>query len=116
MVSQEEKQSIVHSTLERYKDRFHELIGGACIFYKIIGNGTSESPMWYQLRANPSETDRKSLYFANSQKLGLSFSIPLDEDDQWILYDDFMLSYNYFRDWKYKYIKDNHPPIYSELK
>lgn len=116
MLSSQEKMAIVSEVLQKYKEKFIERIGGFCFFYKLIGNGTSESPMWFQLRVDPNELDRVSLYFANSQKPSMSFSIQLEEDDQWVLYDDFYNSYNYFRDIKYGYIKENHPTIYSELK
>jgi hypothetical protein len=112
----ESKKQLVSQDLEKYKDRFHELIGGACLFYKIAGFGTSESPMWFQLRVDPNELDRVSLFFANSQRPSISFSIPLEEDDQWVLYEAFNEVYNYFRELKYTYIKENHPTIYNEIK
>jgi|688.fasta_scaffold224103_2 hypothetical protein len=116
MFSNQEKMAVVTATLQKYEDRFNELIGGSCLFYKLLGNGTTESPMWFQLRAEPDKLERESLYFANSQKPGLSFSIPLEEDDQWVLWEAFNETYNYFRDLKYKYISENHPTVYSEIK
>ena len=113
---QDRKKELVYQDLDKYKDRFHELIGGACLFYKIAGFGTSESPMWFQLRVDPDELNRVSLFFANSQRPDISFSIPLEEDDQWVMYEAFNETYNYFRDLKYTYIRENHPTIYSEIK
>lgn len=113
---QDRKKELVYQDLDKYKDRFHELIGGACLFYKIAGFGTSESPMWFQLRVDFDELNRVSLFFVNSQRTDISFSIPLEEDDQWVLYEAYNEAYNYFRDLKYTYIRENHPTIYSEIK
>jgi hypothetical protein len=102
--------------LEKYKEKFLDNLEYNCTLYKLIGNGTTESPMWFQLRANPNELDRETLFFANSQKSSISFYMPIEEDDQWILYEAFNDAYNYFRDLKYEYIKENHPTIYKQIR
>ena len=101
--------------LEKYKDKFLEKLEYQCNVYKLIGNGTSESPMWFQLQAKALDEDRAVLFFRSSQK-NISFEIELDEDDSWMQYEAFNNLYNYFRDLKYEYIKENHPTIYNQIK
>jgi hypothetical protein len=101
--------------LEKYKDKFLENIEYNCNLYKLIGSGTSESPMWFQLQAKDFDEDRAVLFFRSSQR-NISFEIQLDEEDRWMQYEDFNNLYKYFRDLKYSYIKENHPKIYNEIK
>lgn len=101
--------------LDRYKEDFIAQLENACILYKLIGSGTHESPMWFQVyKIN---TYENSLCFINSQKSGINFKLIIDKNDtEYLEFDDFMVIYNYFRDLKYKYIQDNHPTIYTQLR
>ena len=104
--------------LEKYKDKFLENIEYQCNIYKLIGNGTTESPMWFQYRSKSFEEDNNNnkLLFVNSQKSGIYFEIEIEKEDSWIQYEAFTQLYDYFRDLKYEYIKENHPTIYKQIK
>ncbi len=103
--------------LKKYKDKFLEKLEYQCILYKLIGNGTHESPMWLQMRNSYKKT---TLLFENSQKDGLGFEIKLSRGDNFgrhvLLDEEFRITYNYFRDLKYTYIKENHPTIYKQIR
>jgi hypothetical protein len=101
--------------LKKYNDKFIENLEYNCNVYKLIGNGTTESPMWFQYRSKSFDEENGKLLFANSQKSSIQFEIELDTEDYWMQFEAFNNLYNYFRDLKYAYIKENHPTIYQEL-
>ena len=105
-----------NTILEKYKESFLAELETACNIYKLIGSGTHESPMWFQYRSKSFEQDNSKLLFANSQKNAIYFEIEIEEEDSWIQYEAFNNLYDYFRDLKYEYIKENHPTIYTQLK
>jgi hypothetical protein len=47
-----------NTILEKYKEPFLNELETACILYKLIGNGTHESPMWFQLYKLKTLNDR----------------------------------------------------------
>ena len=102
--------------LEKYKDKFLEQLEYQCNVYKLIGNGTSESPMWFQYRSKSFNDENSNLLFVNSQKSGIYFEIEIEEEYSWIHWKPFGQMYDYFRDLKYEYIKENHPTIYNQIK
>lgn len=102
--------------LEKYKDKFLENIEYNCNLYKLIGNGTTESPMWFQYRSKSFDEENGAMLFANSQKSSINFEIELELEDSWMQFEAFNTIYYYFRDLKYEYIKENHPTIYHEIK
>lgn len=107
-----------NTILEKYKESFLSELERACNIYKLIGSGTHESPMWFQLR-NSFDIERKKrdvLLFVNSQRNGIYFEIELNEGDNWLEFEAFGIVYDYFKQLKYDYIKENHPTIYTQLK
>lgn len=104
--------------LKKYKNKFLEKLEYHCNVYKLIGNGTTESPMWLQLRNSfDIERNRRAvLLFVNSQRDSLGFEIELEDDDNWIEYEAFKIAYDYFRELKYTYIQENHPTIYKQIR
>ena len=101
---------------KKYKDKFLEKLEYQCIIYKLIGNGITESPMWFQYRSKCFEEDNNKLLFVNSQKSGIYFEIEIEKEDSWIQYEAFTQLYDYFRDLKYTYIQENHPTIYKQIR
>lgn len=97
-------------TLESYKDDFLKHISKNCIVYVHKGNGTHESPMWFQFRGK--DFLRKTLTFKSSQTDRLWFSLPM-KNDYYIHLSD---SYDYFRTLKYEFIKKYYINIYKQLK
>jgi hypothetical protein len=105
----------INTILEKYKESFLAELETACNIYKLIGNGTHESPMWFQLYKL--KTYENTLHFINSQNSKISFKVNISKNDTESLeFDDFMVLYNYFKDLKYEYIKENHLTIYTQLK
>jgi hypothetical protein len=98
--------------LDRAKDSFIEQLDKQLFFYMHIGSGTNESPMWMQL--NPSRGGN-TLQFENSQKRGISFEVPLSDNDKRIISDCYNESYDYFKHVKYVHIRDNYPTVWNEL-
>jgi hypothetical protein len=104
-----------NTILEKYKESFLAELETACILYKLIGNGTHESPMWFQLYKL--KTHENTLCFINSQNSKINFKVEIQkEDSEDLEFDDFSLLYGYFRELKYTYIETNHPTIYTQLK
>ena len=109
------KMTNTEAILEKYKESFLAELETACILYKLIGNGTHESPMWFQLYKL--KTYENTLCFINSQNSKINFKLDIQkEDTEYLEFDDFMILYNYFKDLKYTYIESNHPTIYTQLK
>jgi len=106
-----DKETVI-SVLEGYKKEFLEHLEYHCNAYKLVGSRLSESPMWFQYRG----MENLHLKFVNSQISGIWFSLPLvDEDADITTYSNRDWIYDYFRDIKYAYIKENHLTIYSEI-
>ena len=104
-----------NTILEKYKQSFLAELETACNIYKLIGSGTHESPMWFQLYKL--KTYENTLCFINSQNSKISFKVNISKNDTESLeFDDFMVLYNYFKELKYTYIETNHPTIYTQLK
>jgi hypothetical protein len=104
-----------NTILEKYKESFLDELETACNIYKLIGSGTHESPMWFQLYKL--KTYENTLHFINSQNSKISFKVNIDKNDTESLeFDDFNVLYSYFRELKYAYIETNHPTIYTQLK
>ena len=104
-----------NTILEKYKESFLAELETACILYKLIGSGTHESPMWFQLYKL--KTYENTLCFINSQNSKINFKVEIKkEDSEDLEFDDFNILYSYFRELKYAYIETNHPTIYTQLK
>ena len=103
--------------LNQYRDLFLGKIEHMCSFYKVIGKGTVESPMWFQFsHFNCFGNDGTRLTFKSSQ-CGLEFDVDLNEDHIGEIDSmEFTDIYNYFRTLKYTYIKENHPTIWKQLR
>jgi len=55
--------------------------------------------------------------FKNSQKSDIWFSIPIKDDDVDIAsYSQSDWIYDFFKEVKYAYLKENHPTVYSQIK
>lgn len=103
----------VEELLKEYVDKFEEAIDYHATVYKLIGSGTSESPMWFQYTG----IDNLRLKFVNSQKSQMYFTIPLNDDDvDLVTYSNRDWVYEFFRNLKYSYLKENHPSVYSQIK
>lgn len=98
---------------QEVKEDFLRQLEYHTVLYKIIGMGTHESPMWFQLTNLIGKTDH--LTFQSSQR-DIRFIVPVsDEVIEYVRYNT-SEAYNYFRDLKYEYLKNNHPLVYSEIK
>ena len=97
---------------QEVKEEFLKKLEEHTILYMVAGINTGESPMWIQL----SSIKKNSIIFRNSQNRGIWFFVPVsDEVGEYARYHT-SEAYNYFRDLKYEYLKNNHPLVYSELK
>ena len=106
-------QQQVNEVLSSYVEEFKELLEYHSNVYKIMGSGLDESPMWFQYRG----TEDLKMRFMNSQRSGIFFSINLkDEDVDLVSYSDYGWVYDFFRNVKYDYLKENHPTVYSQLR
>lgn len=106
-------QETVREVLEGYKDTFIEHLEYCATAYKLIGMGNHESPMWFQYTG----TEDLKLMFKSSQTTQIWFALPLkDEDIDLVTYSRYDWIYDYFREVKYNYLRENHPTVYSELK
>jgi hypothetical protein len=103
----------VKELLSSYVEEFKELIDYHATVYKLMGSSLSESPMWFQYTGR----ENMCFMFKNSQKSQIWFSIPIkDEDIDIATYSRSEWIYDFFREVKYTYLKENHPTIYSQIK
>jgi hypothetical protein len=103
----------VDEVLSSYVEEFKECIEYHANTYKLMGMGLDESPMWFQYRG----TEDLIMRFMNSQRSGIWFNIKLkDEDVDLVSYSDFNWIYEFFRNVKYDYLKENHPTVYSQIR
>lgn len=110
--------SIAEKLFEKYEPSFLEMLEELCNSYKLIGYSTFESPMWIQYNGVFDTGDDKNRPFFRSSQCPLGFYLNyIDVQDE----DSFKLGiyhelYELFRSSKYKYIRENHPTIYSEIR
>jgi hypothetical protein len=103
----------VNEVLSSYVEEFTKNIEYHANTYKLMGMGLDESPMWFQYRG----TENLIMRFMNSQRSGIWFNIKLkDEDVDLVSYSDFNWVYDFFRNVKYDYLKENHPTVYSQIR
>lgn len=103
----------VRELLSSYVKEFEELIEYHANVYKLMGSSTSESPMWFQYRGR----EHMCFMFKNSQKSDIWFSIPIKDDHVDIVsYSQSDWIYDFFKEVKYAYLKENHPTVYSQIK
>ena len=109
--------------LQRWKALFLSELDMSCIIYSTVGRTRDESPMWIQYRtiedAKTDDGNRFCFKFVNSQREGIFFHVPLeDEEYDLFAYKNMFASvlYDFFRDAKYDYIRTHYPLIYSQLK
>lgn len=104
MSRQEKTQAI----LEQYKQSFLGQLDHQCLLFKTIGSGVRESPKWIQLQEED-EVNGK-LIFRNSQVPEIGFELEMNADHKGY-YIDYMELYDYFKQLKYDFIRENHPTI-----
>ena len=88
---------------------FIDKLAHHCVVYKLMGSGSNESPMWYQL--SEIDRDKNLLIFRSSQRQSLWFSIPFNWDGE-----PFNELYDKYKYLKYKYIQENEPTIFEEIQ
>lgn len=84
------------------------------IMYKLIGFGIRESPMWFQYKGV--SEDGEKLLFQSSRKCEIRFEVPCTEEQGEYAQYHSEKTYDYFREIKYEYLKENHPTVYTEIK
>ena len=106
-------QEQVNEVLSSYVEEFKGCLEYHANAYKLMGTITAESPMWFQYRG----IEDLRLQFMNSQRSGIWFNLKLkDEDIDIVSYSRSNWIYDFFKEVKYAYLKDNHPTVYSEIK
>jgi len=102
----------IENALNKLRAPFLIKFDHLCNVFKILGNGSSESPRWIQYRADKS--DENSLYFQSSRNSNIYFTLninQLSDEERQILMMRFESVYEYFRSLKYRFLKENHPTI-----
>jgi len=98
-------------TLEALKPSFIEGLNNQLSIYTTIGSGTSESPMWIQM----DQVKDGVLRFVNSQKTGIGFRIPVDDETKKLISEYRDECYDYFKYVKYKHIHHGTRAVWTEL-
>jgi len=104
--------------LQSLKEDFLTALGNHTIMYNAITNRhlgfrISESPMWFQYRGVTE--DGEKLLFVSSQECEIRFEVPCTEEQRDYAQYHSEETYDYFREIKYKYLKENHPTVYTEI-
>lgn len=97
---------------QEVKEEFLRKLEEHTVMYMVAGSNIGESPMWFQL----SSVKDSTLTFKSSQNSRIWFAIPVPEG---VFEHAIVVSsqaYDYFRDLKYEYLKNNYPSVYSEIK
>jgi hypothetical protein len=106
----------MNKVIDKYKEPFIEMLEDMCVKYKLIGFADRESPMWLQYTGVHNEDEQGRPKFKSSQcSLGFFLNY-IDEDDKLYFNGVYSELYDFFKRIKYKYIEDNHPTIYKELR
>lgn len=102
----------VKEMLELLRDPFIEQLNNQANIFKVIGTPI-ESPRWFQYHCDRNEPG--ILFIGHSQRKELWIKLDITmftDDEQWMLqHGDYMEIYRFFREVKYKHLKDNHPTI-----
>lgn len=96
--------------LEKYNGKFLNELEKNVLMYMLVGMRSWENPMWFQYQG----IKENHMKFKNSQ-CAIYFYIPLLEEDRdgEIVFDK---AYEHFKKLKYKYIEENFPSVYKEIK
>jgi len=93
--------------IEPIKKELEENLHQFCKAYILIGNGTSETPIY--LNIYEYDVFKHTLTIASTQKQSLSFTIDLNNKlDEYIIFNDF---WQQFKEFRTKFLLENYPTI-----